>query len=80
MAYLRWSYSNWYVYWTFAGKDVVEIWHVNGGNGRYDFNSNIDEFIEQEFKDVSDEDKKELKLALIEANKDYNEQGDKCTN
>lgn len=73
MAYLRWSYSNWYVYWTFNGKDVVQIWHVNGGNGIYDFNSNIDEFIEQEFKDVSAEDKKELKEALIEANKDYNE-------
>lgn len=71
MAYLRWSYSNWYAYWDCAG--YVQVWYVNGGSGRYDFNSDIDKFIKQEFKDVPDDDKKELKEALIEANKDYNE-------
>lgn len=71
MAYLRWSYSNWYAYWDCAG--YVQVWYVNGGSGRYDFNSDIDKFIKREFKDVPDDDKKELKEALIEANKDYNE-------
>ena len=74
MAYLRWSYSNWYVYWTSNGKDIVQVWHNGGAGAKYDFNSDIDKFIEQEFKDVSAEDKKELKEALIEANNDYNEQ------
>lgn len=74
MAYLRWSYSNWYVYWTFNGKDVVQVWHVDGADAEYDFNSDIDKFIKQEFNNVSKEDKEELKEALIEANEDYNEQ------
>lgn len=71
MAYLRWSYSNWYAYWDCAG--YVQVWHVKGGDGRYNFNSDIDEFIKREFNDKSESDKKELKEALIEANKDYNE-------
>lgn len=71
MAYLRWSYSNWYAYWDCAG--YVKVWHAEGGDGRYNFNSNIDEFIKREFNDKSESDKKELKEALIEANKDYNE-------
>lgn len=74
MAYLRFSYSNWYVYWTFEGKDVVKVWHVDYGIAIYEFNSDIDEFIKQEFNDASESDKKELKEALIEANQDYNEQ------
>ena len=74
MAYLRWSYSNWYVYWTFDGKDIVQVWHVDGSDAKYDFNSDIDEFIKQEFNDKSESDKKELKEALIEANEDYNNQ------
>ena len=72
MAYLRWSYSNWYAYWDCAG--YVQVWHVKGGGGRYNFNSDIDEFIKQEFNDKSESDKKELKEALIEANEDYNNQ------
>lgn len=74
MAYLRWSYSNWYVFWTFNGKDVVQVWHVDGAGAKYDFNSDIDKFIKQEFNDKSESDKKELKEALIEANEDYNNQ------
>ena len=74
MAYLRWSYSNWYVYWDCAG--YVQVWHVDGGDGRYNFNSDIDEFIKNEFNNVSDDDKKELAEALIEANNDYNEEKD----
>lgn len=75
MSYLRWSYSNWYVYWTTnCGKDVVQIWHNKGGSFLYNFNDDIDDFIKQFYGDVSDEDKEELKEALIEANKDYNEQ------
>ena len=70
MAYLRWSYSNWYAYWDCAR--YVQVWHVEGGGGRYNFNSDIDEFIKQEFNDKSESDKKELKEALIEANEDYN--------
>lgn len=76
MAYLRWSHSNWYVYWDVAG--YVQVWHVNDEGARYNFNSDIDEFIKQEFKDVPKDDKKELKEALIEANKDYNEQKEKA--
>lgn len=72
MAYLRWSHSNWYVYWDCAG--YVQIWHRDGAGARYNFNSDIDEFIKQEFNGFSKDDKKELKEALIEANKDYNEQ------
>ena len=53
MAYLRWSYSNWYVYWDCAG--YVQIWHVDGGGGRYNFNSDIDEFIKNEFNNVSED-------------------------
>lgn len=74
MAYLRWSHSNWYVYWTFNCREVVQVWHVNGGSAEYDFNSDIDEFIKQEFNNVSEEEKNELAEALIEANNDYNEQ------
>lgn len=74
MAYLRWSFSNWYVYWDCAG--YVQVYHVDGGDGRYNFNSDIDEFIEQEFNNVSDEDKNELKIALNEANEDYKNSGD----
>lgn len=70
MAYLRWSYSDWYAYWDCAG--YVQVWHVEGGDGRYNFNSDIDEFIKREFNDKSESDKKELKEALIEANEDYN--------
>lgn len=74
MAYLRLSYSNWYVYWTFEGRDVVKIWHVREGMKLYDFNSDIDSFIKREFNNVSKEDKEELKEALIEANQDYNKE------
>lgn len=71
MAYLRWSHSNWYVYWDCAG--YVQIWHLDGAGAIYNFNSDIDEFIKEEFNDKFDYEKKELKEALIEANKDYNE-------
>ena len=50
----------------------VQIWHLDGACARYNFNSDIDEFIKEEFNDKFDYEKKELKEALIEANKDYN--------
>lgn len=72
MAYLRWSYSNWYAYWDCAG--YVQVWHKDGASASYSFNSDIDEFIKNEFNNVSDDDKEELAEALIEANNDYNEE------
>ena len=73
MSYSRWSFSNWYVWADVSGKLACE--HLNGQGGRYEYNSDVDEFIKDNFTGLDKRDIRELKYLIEEANEDYNEGG-----
>lgn len=89
MAYLRWSYSNWYIFWAISGaktkeEEVLAVWHVNDDTIPHFTYSELKGITLPKLKelltlDIPDEEYEEalkaIKIWLKEVDEEYQKEG-----